>query len=338
VAISDDCTKQGQPDWGATAASPNIECKDGEQSGVVDWGGLTGQIDPTLGVSASLGGLDWGLPLLGISPTFNVGAVLGGPDWGGLADWIDPTIELGGLIGGPDWGEFAPNDEGAHAVSVDAELAARINWIASRFGTGRLWFYDDFEAANIHWDATNTAGASVVLDTATAHNGEQSVKMVTDATNGHYAQIERSMASPPNGVLGLGVFFTFEDENESIQVKLNSQVSNIQYTFGWKYRLADAAMDFWDEDGGWTFLGNVPRFNVAPQGWSYVLMVCDVLNGVYKRFMANANLISETRAGRAETATQNRNETNIQIQLLTEAAAGETAYFDDVFLLYNLPG
>lgn len=333
MALTDDCQVRGGPDWGAQAPTASPACADGEQTGGADWG-EDAAYDPPWTPNGGLVGYPDGGAFTSYDPSFTPDSgLVGFPDWGEWASY-DPdwTVE-GGLVGFPDWGDDAQN-EGFTLVQSDLELAARRNWIFSRFISGKVWFYSDFEATTLQWAASGT----VALSTDFATSGDNSVKLTCGASVGNQASIGLRFPVPTTPKFGIG--FHFNPTTLAERVIINCQIihSGVQHDFYVTWDMSSGDIQYLDADGNMADAGTVGPIAGLAEAFNFIQIVGSYDDDALYRIIANDTLLSIAALINTDPSAGDENRVLLTIQNRNYNGTGMVVHIDDVVMTYDEAG
>lgn len=335
MALTSDCQTRGRPDWGAQAPAESPACGEGEQAGGADWG-ETAAYDPPWTPDGGLVGHPDGGAFSSYDPEWTPdGGLVGYPDWGEWASY-DPDWTLdGALVGFPDWGENAQN-EGLTMAQADLELAARRNWIFSRFASGQVFFYDDFEAANIHWELKSGGGGTApAIDTSRANSGEQSVALVVNSNVNAYSSISRELNLPRVTRFGVGVFYAADVGIERLSVETNIVKDEIGHTVSYRYNLLTGELEYFTDGAVWETVGTLNTIVGTVQSFGFFHMVADIDTDKYERIILGSELISMDATCRTFAQVGKPDMIDVTVRYTSIASTGGTAYVDDLVMTMN---
>jgi len=163
----------------------------------------------------------------------------------GWPDYVRTT----GLV--ENYDEYAQNQ----AVGI-GDGAARLGSIKTYDMRGRVWFYDDFEAAALHWPATNVGvGGAQHLVSDHVRNGEQALGLQANTGAGRQSRVFRVFQLPRSIPLGVEVSFA-EEVNFGMITMVIDLDDSMQRTIA-SIRVDEAAgqLQYQSDGGGWTNSG-----------------------------------------------------------------------------------
>jgi len=239
--------------------------------------------------------------------------------------------------GGPDWGTEGPLAT-VYTLQDMAELAARLGSINTFDRRGNVIFMDDFESGLNKWEKGGIpVGWAVTWESLYARNGGFSAKIVTDDSDGAWAQIYRY---EPYLILGkLGVEFSFNVAADITEVRLSVRLDTGTRTM-WaeiKYNRIDGILWYADWEGNWQPTGLEPVLEVAKTLFHTMKLVADFKQEYYSWVIIN-NLSADLSAyPLSVVACPDKPRMTVYIRVYNFAGAATEMNVDDVILTQNEP-
>jgi len=170
----------------------------------------------------------------------------------GWPDYVRTT----GLV--ENYDEFAQN----YPVGI-GDGAARLGSIKTYDMRGRVWFYDDFEAATLHWETENVGvGGAQGLVSDYVRNGEQALGLQANTGAGRVSRAWRIFQIPRNVTIGIELSFSQEANFGTTQMIIVLD-DGVQRSFP-SIQINEAAeqLQYQNAAGGWTNSGmDIGLFN-----------------------------------------------------------------------------
>lgn len=327
----------GFDDWGVHAPGVSEGCAEGALTGAFDWGGFAASPHLDCDEGGVSGGDDWGDYAVTPLPDLGDGALTGADDWGLYAPVALPDLGEGAFTGWDDWGQYAAQ-EGSNLAAADLELAARRNWIFSRYIGGKLWLYDDFEATALKWDpATVGAGSTVALSTVAAASGSQSCALTTTAVFPGYAQIVRDCVRSPVKKEGFGLFFAASAIGGGLAFGVDAYIDEVWQEAQIVWRMDTGNVYYIDSSQSEAQIGTVSPLPVGVQSHNFVQLVVDWENITTVRFRVNDDVIPVNQVHYSAAAPGEVDRMEVVIRSFNQGAAAAVLYVDDFVYTYDEP-
>lgn len=165
-----------------------------------------------------------------------------------------------------------------------SELAVRLGSPSLFNREGNVFWYDNFEAANLHWNATTDGlGAAVALSTASAYTGEQSLKLTAGSNLGMNAYVTRHFHCPALSSIGMETTFTSNVQMDYfyIYVAINTGARGI--FAGLAYDYTNAELKYHSSAGIWTTLTAISLIPADTFAYQPMKLVFDAVSEKYVR-------------------------------------------------------
>lgn len=140
-----------------------------------------------------------------------------------------------------------------------SELASRLGSPCSYDRRARVYWYDDFEAANLHWETNSSggAGAAWALDDTVAYNGEQSLKITCSDTSGEITDIIRHLLVPPASKVGFEISFTYEELIKNLHFRIYTWECGMRRDYRVRLQPMNGWLHYYDSSGNWQSFDSV---------------------------------------------------------------------------------
>jgi len=227
---------------------------------------------------------------------------------------------------------------GVKKVFIDlAEVASRLGGLSTWDRQGNIVWYDDFEAATIHWIRAVSNG-SLTLSTEECMRGEQSLKFYCDAVIGAHQYVDHPFEAADTPLIGIELAHHPMMYTGTFDLKFTIYTGAIRYICGWRYTRDTGTWSYWDNAGAWTDLVPVKFLSSYAHAWHHIKLVVNQDTGYYERLIVSEveydlSAIPMQTAANATTA-----QTYLRIRMdCQQAADPDYAYVDDVVYTMNEP-
>ena len=165
-----------------------------------------------------------------------------------MKGWPDYT-RVTGLV--ENYDEFEQN----YPVGI-GDGAARLGSIKTYDMRGRVWFYDDFEAATLHWQPESIGvGGAQRLVSDYVRNGEQALGLQANTGVGHQSSVWRVFELPRSVPIGLEFHFSQEANFGIIRMSIAVDDAVNRTIASFRIEEATGQLQYRNQGGGWTDSG-----------------------------------------------------------------------------------
>jgi hypothetical protein len=121
---------------------------------------------------------------------------------------------------------------------------------------GRVWFYDDFKAAALHWQPVSVGvGGAQHLVSDYVRNGEQALGLQANTGAGRQSNVFRVFQIPRNVSIGLEVSFAQEVNFGNLQMTIDLDDATQRTITSVRVDEATGQFQYQNDAGGWTNSG-----------------------------------------------------------------------------------
>jgi len=222
------------------------------------------------------------------------------------------------------------------------ELATRLGcptWFDKR---GNVFFFDNFEAATLRWEALTTGtGASIALSTTRSYSGVQSVLLTAGSDSTRRATIMRHFGRPPEKRLGISCMWAYESTSPqklwTVMIWLQVYTTSAYYDATLYYDITDDTVKVVTDTGINTVSDTL---NLYLDDWAFhnMKVVLDWETTKYVRGYLDDNEFDLSEYGLQVTALANQKPKLLAlVRVLSAAGQNAPVYIDDVVLTQNEP-
>jgi len=211
------------------------------------------------------------------------------------------------------------------------EVSLRPNLL---YPSGAQIFQDSFDSPTLKWFIINNTGAVCGLSTATAFNGDGSLKLQTGTNIGSYSTASRYLSSITSEKIGADLWVNFPNfADYEFRLWIFTYTGTKRSDFGVKYSASTNKWYYYDSATNWielsdttfTMKGNTYRYN-------HIKLIVDAKEGKLLRlYVADSSIdLSEVPAWTAASASTA--EIVIRLDALPLAANNRSLYVDEFVL------
>lgn len=227
---------------------------------------------------------------------------------------------------------------GVKKVFIDlAEVASRLGGLSTWDRQGNIVWYDDFEAATLHWIQA-VANGTLSISTEEAMRGESSCKFYCDDVLGAHQYIDHPFEAADTPRLGLEIAYAPMRWASTFYMQIFVYTGTTLYTGGWQITRDTGTWAYWNSAGAWTDLAPVKFLSSYSHAWHHIKLVVNRDTGYYERLIVSEveydlSAIPMKSAASAVTA-------QTYIRLRCDTLQGDDpdwCYVDDVVYTMNEP-
>jgi len=218
------------------------------------------------------------------------------------------------------------------------ELAARLGSLSLFDRRGQIFWYDGFEAANIHWFTQAIgAGSAVALDATIALLGENSLKLTAGTANPSMTDIVKSLAYPAAGKYGVEAAITTNNDLDEITLALIYYNGESRYSVVIRYLPATEVLQYYDENANYVTFATSVKLKDGLDVFNLWKLVVDVEEEKYVRFILNGTTHDLSSYLPRKTASTAARYLHINIGIKNVSGTAESVHVDNVIVTQNEP-
>lgn len=185
----------------------------------------------------------------------------------------------------PDGYQYRLESERA-VLSDMAELAARLGSPVTWDRRGTVILYDDCKDSLAGWRTiTLGAGAAVAIDATVAYRETGSISIIPGSDIWLYSSIDRYINIPRLSRVGIEWTFRVDADCNTLHFFTSLSGPDDGRNWGMEIDIPGRLLNYYDEDGNYTKLDDLPDYTFRVTTWHTIKYVADMRTNFYQRLI-----------------------------------------------------